>query len=109
MKHSLLPQQPRKQSLSRMAWPLVAACGALSLAPQVQAQGPEQAEWPSSRHGGSGRPKTGNAIRNVKSSQGGGSIFMFADGHAEFIKQDAAVARTPDMRKRWNADNEPHL
>ena len=72
-------------------------------------RGPEQAEWPSSRHGGSGRPKTGNAIRNVKSSQGGGSIFMFCDGHAEFIKQDAAVARTPSMRRRWNADNEPHL
>jgi prepilin-type N-terminal cleavage/methylation domain-containing protein/prepilin-type processing-associated H-X9-DG protein len=70
-------------------------------------KGPEQAEWPSSRHGGSGRAKPGSG--RIKSSQGGGSNFMFCDGHAENIKQDAAVARTPNMRKRWNADNEPHL
>ena len=70
-------------------------------------KGPEQSEWPSSRHGGSGRPKTGSAT--VKSSQGGGANFMFCDGHAEFIKQDVAVARNPSMRQRWNADNEPRL
>ena len=70
-------------------------------------KGPEQSEWPSSRHGGSGRPKTNAG--NVKSSQGGGANFMFCDGHAEFIKQDLAVSRDPNMRKRWNADNEAHL
>jgi len=70
-------------------------------------KGPEQSEWPSSRHGGSGRPKTNAG--NVKSSQGGGANFMFCDGHAEFIKQDLAVSKDPNMRKRWNADNEAHL
>jgi prepilin-type N-terminal cleavage/methylation domain-containing protein/prepilin-type processing-associated H-X9-DG protein len=70
-------------------------------------KGPEQSEWPSSRHGGNGRPKPGSGT--VKSSQGGAANFMFCDGHAELIKQDAAVARNPAMRKRWNADNEPHL
>ncbi len=69
--------------------------------------GPEQAEWPSSRHGGSGKPKAGAG--KIKSSQGGGAVFMFCDGHAEFIRQDKAIARTADMRRRWNADNEPHL
>ncbi|MFN9956855.1 MAG: hypothetical protein ACK55I_27455 [bacterium] len=34
---------------------------------------------------------------------------MFCDGHAEFIRQDRAVARDPAMRARWNADNEPRL
>ena len=67
--------------------------------------GPEQAEWPSSRHGGSGS-KLGE---RVSSSKGGGANFMFCDGHAEFGKQEKMVARNPSIRKRWNADNEPHL
>jgi prepilin-type N-terminal cleavage/methylation domain-containing protein/prepilin-type processing-associated H-X9-DG protein len=71
--------------------------------------GPEQPEWPSSRHGGSGTPKPGSIARNVKSSNGGGAVFMFCDGHAEFIKQCIAVSRDPNMRRRWNADNEPRL
>ncbi len=70
-------------------------------------KGAEQAEWPSSRHGGSGKPKTNAG--NVKSSQGGGANFMFCDGHAEFIKQSIAVSKEPHIRKRWNADNEPRL
>jgi prepilin-type N-terminal cleavage/methylation domain-containing protein/prepilin-type processing-associated H-X9-DG protein len=72
-------------------------------------RGAEQAEWPSSRHGGSGRPKAGSANARVKSSQGGGANFMFCDGHAEFGKQDKMVSRDPAVRRRWNADNEPHL
>ena len=72
-------------------------------------KGPEQAEWPSSRHGGSGIPKSGAIARGVKSSSGGGAVFMFCDGHAEFIKQELAVSRDPNMRRRWNADNEPRL
>ena len=71
--------------------------------------GPEQSEWPSSRHGGSGTPKPGSIARGVKSSNGGGAVFMFCDGHAEFIKQSVAVSRDPNMRRRWNADNEPRL
>lgn len=59
----------------------------------------EQAEWPSRRHGGSPDSR----------KLGGGANFMFCDGHGEFIKQEVAVARNPTMRKRWNADNEPHL
>jgi prepilin-type N-terminal cleavage/methylation domain-containing protein/prepilin-type processing-associated H-X9-DG protein len=59
----------------------------------------EQAEWPSRRHGG-----TADSRR-----LGGGANFMFCDGHGEYIKQQIAVARNPEMRKRWNADNEPHL
>ena len=70
-------------------------------------KGAEQSEWPSSRHGGSGKPKAGSG--KVKSSQGGGANFMFCDGHSEFIKQDFAVSRDPAMRRRWNADNEAHL
>ena len=60
-------------------------------------------------HGGSGTPKPGSIARNVKSSNGGGAVFMFCDGHAEFIKQSIAVSRDPNMRRRWNADNEPRL
>ena len=71
--------------------------------------GPEQSEWPSSRHGGSGIPKSGVIAKGVKSSRGGGAVFMFCDGHAEFIKQDLAVSKDPNMRRRWNADNEPRL
>jgi prepilin-type N-terminal cleavage/methylation domain-containing protein/prepilin-type processing-associated H-X9-DG protein len=48
------------------------------------------AEWPSARHGG-------------------GANFMFADGHAENGKQALMVSRDPSIRKRWNADNEPHI
>lgn len=70
-------------------------------------KGPEQPEWPSSRHGGSGRAKPGSG--KIRSSEGGGSNFMFCDGHAEYLRQDKAVAREPSMRRRWNADNEPHL
>jgi prepilin-type N-terminal cleavage/methylation domain-containing protein/prepilin-type processing-associated H-X9-DG protein len=72
-------------------------------------KGPEQPEWPSSRHGGSGTPKSGTVSKGVKSSRGGGAVFMFCDGHAEFIKQDLAVSKDPTMRRRWNADNEPRL
>jgi prepilin-type N-terminal cleavage/methylation domain-containing protein/prepilin-type processing-associated H-X9-DG protein len=50
----------------------------------------QAAEWPSRRHNGR-------------------AVFMFCDGHAEAILQRLAVARTPDMRRRWNADNQPHL
>ena len=71
--------------------------------------GPEQAEWPSSRHGGSGIPKASAISKGVKSSRGGGAVFMFCDGHAEFMKQDLAISRNPNMRRRWNADNEPRL
>ena len=71
-------------------------------------KGPEQAEWPSSRHGGSGKPKP-NSAATVKTSMGGGANFMFCDGHAEFIKQDVAVSRDPNIRRRWNADNEARL
>ncbi len=70
-------------------------------------KGPEQSEWPSSRHGGSGKAKPGSG--KVKSSEGGGANFVFCDGHAEFIKQDKAVSRDVAMRRRWNADNEPHI
>jgi prepilin-type processing-associated H-X9-DG protein len=72
-------------------------------------KGPEQSEWPSSRHGGSGVPKPNTISKGVKSSQGGGAVFMFCDGHAEFIKQDKAISRDPAMRRRWNADNEAHI
>jgi prepilin-type processing-associated H-X9-DG protein len=70
-------------------------------------KGPEQAEWPSSRHGGSGAKKPGSG--KVSSSVGGGANFMFADGHAEYGKQAIMVSRDPKIRKRWNADNEPRL
>lgn len=50
----------------------------------------EAAEWPSRRHSM-------------------GSNMMFVDGHAEYGKQAEWVARTPDARRRWNADNQPWL
>ncbi|MFM7101476.1 MAG: type II secretion system protein [Verrucomicrobiota bacterium] len=50
----------------------------------------EASEWPSRRH--SGR-----------------SVFGFADGHSEAILQRLAVSRDPNMRRKWNADNEPRL
>jgi hypothetical protein len=34
---------------------------------------------------------------------------MFCDGHAEFGKQALMVSKKPEIRKRWNADNEPRL
>jgi len=70
-------------------------------------KGPEQAEWPSSRHGGSGNKKPGSG--KILSSIGGGANFMFCDGHAEYGKQAIMVSRDPRIRKRWNADNEAHL
>lgn len=47
------------------------------------------AEWPSRRH-------------NL------GSNVLFVDGHVEFGKQMDLVARKPEMRRRWNNDNQPH-
>jgi prepilin-type N-terminal cleavage/methylation domain-containing protein/prepilin-type processing-associated H-X9-DG protein len=50
----------------------------------------QAAEWPSRRHSGRG-------------------VYMFCDGHSEAIPQLQAVAREPDMRRRWNADNVDYL
>jgi prepilin-type N-terminal cleavage/methylation domain-containing protein/prepilin-type processing-associated H-X9-DG protein len=54
------------------------------------ATGQEAAEWPSRRHSG-------------------GANFSFADGHSEYGDQDKMVSREPEVRRRWNADNLPHL
>jgi prepilin-type N-terminal cleavage/methylation domain-containing protein/prepilin-type processing-associated H-X9-DG protein len=54
------------------------------------AAGEEAAEWPSSRHSG-------------------GANFTFGDGHAEYGAQDKMVSKAPEIRRRWNADNQPHL
>lgn len=52
--------------------------------------GDQAAEWPSRRHSG-------------------GANFSFADGHAEYGAQEKMVSRDPNIRRRWNADNQPHL
>ena len=52
--------------------------------------GEQAAEWPSRRHSG-------------------GANFSFADGHAEYGAQEKMVSRDPNIRRRWNADNLPHL
>ena len=57
---------------------------------EIDKAGDEAAEWPSRRHNG-------------------GANFSFSDGHAEYGAQDKMVSRDPNIRRRWNADNLPHL
>lgn len=46
-------------------------------------------EWPSPRHGG-------------------GANTLFADGHVVRVDQPGLVEATPEARRRWNNDFEPH-
>jgi prepilin-type processing-associated H-X9-DG protein len=50
---------------------------------------PEQPQLPSARH------------------NGGGNI-LFCDGHAAFGKQSKWIEKTPEARRQWNNDNQPH-
>lgn len=63
---------------------------AIDPADPAPGRGVEAAEWPSQRHNGN-------------------AVFMFADGHAESLKQFIMVGKDPNVRRRWNADNEPHI
>ena len=38
----------------------------------------------------------------------GGANLLFCDGHVEFAKQTEWMAATPDRRRLWNSDNQPH-
>lgn len=37
-----------------------------------------------------------------------GANVLFADIHIEYAKQQKLIAPTPEMRKRWNSDHQPH-
>jgi len=37
-----------------------------------------------------------------------GANMLFCDGHVEYGKQSAWIARTPEARCRWNRDHQPH-
>jgi prepilin-type N-terminal cleavage/methylation domain-containing protein/prepilin-type processing-associated H-X9-DG protein len=37
-----------------------------------------------------------------------GANVVFCDGHVEWNKQIHWISKTPEVRKRWNNDNEPH-
>ncbi len=38
----------------------------------------------------------------------GGANILFCDGHAAFGKQSKWIERTPEARRQWNNDNQPH-
>jgi prepilin-type processing-associated H-X9-DG protein/prepilin-type N-terminal cleavage/methylation domain-containing protein len=38
----------------------------------------------------------------------GGANMLFCDGHIEYAKQSVWLAATPDRRRLWNSDNQPH-
>ncbi|MCI0539497.1 MAG: DUF1559 domain-containing protein [Verrucomicrobiales bacterium] len=40
---------------------------------------------------------------------GRGANIVFCDGHLEQARQKKWLERTPDVLRRWNRDNEPHL
>jgi prepilin-type N-terminal cleavage/methylation domain-containing protein/prepilin-type processing-associated H-X9-DG protein len=63
---------------------------AIDPADRAPGRGEEGPEWPSQRHAGNAN-------------------FMFADGHAESLKQSLMVSPKLGIRKRWNADNRPHV
>jgi prepilin-type N-terminal cleavage/methylation domain-containing protein/prepilin-type processing-associated H-X9-DG protein len=54
-------------------------------------------------------PVSGQASESPSRRHSGRSVVMFCDGHAEAILQKKLIEPTPDARRRWNADNEPHL
>jgi prepilin-type processing-associated H-X9-DG protein len=37
-----------------------------------------------------------------------GANIVFCDGHVEWGRQSAWTRKTPEIRRRWNSDNEPH-
>jgi prepilin-type processing-associated H-X9-DG protein len=37
-----------------------------------------------------------------------GANMVFCDGHVEWARQIQWMRKAPEMRKRWNNDNEPH-
>jgi prepilin-type processing-associated H-X9-DG protein len=37
-----------------------------------------------------------------------GANMVFCDGHVEWARQRDWVAKTPEARRRWNRDHEPH-
>ena len=37
-----------------------------------------------------------------------GANLLFLDGHVEQRTQRAWLAKTPEMRRRWNYDDQPH-
>jgi prepilin-type processing-associated H-X9-DG protein len=50
---------------------------------------PQQPQLPSARHRG-------------------GANILFCDGHVEFGKQSKWIEKTPEARRQWNNDNQPH-
>jgi prepilin-type processing-associated H-X9-DG protein len=50
---------------------------------------PQQPQLPSARHRG-------------------GANILFCDGHVDFGKQQKWIEKTPEARRQWNNDNQPH-
>jgi prepilin-type N-terminal cleavage/methylation domain-containing protein/prepilin-type processing-associated H-X9-DG protein len=44
----------------------------------------------------------------IYSHHGTGANHVFCDGHVEFGKTNRVYAKTPEARRRWNRDHQPH-